>query len=690
METSYPLESRILSLRVREITILFGALLFLCIPAFLGRDAIGTVSLLPISGANNPYILPQYAGLLYIWAPLVIISTLILFLSPGLLFVLLFNKAKSFGQWLAYGLVSSIILVSFSAALIQGLIKTPLRGPDFGLVVVLCAFVCYVILAIRVRRGMAVQIPSPFVSPILLSFFFIWILVAALSPKFYWENFNGDGAHAFEAARLLLFQPFPFWDSSAGEVASFPGVSSMLFAYPASWFIRFFGEFEASSRLPYLLYLVCTFGIIQSLGEHGQNRKLGLIQQSLLWLGLIVYTLTIAYSATYSPYSADISLPATQDTLVMVCFLGFVYAYISDDRLWMVLFQLMTLFSLPNGLLLVGMWVVCVVLVFRPISWRKLILIVVGFVIFFAISFVMPRLMLLLNQPFSKDEYGLISLLSRFAFLQFTDIRRFLFVIVPAGILPALSLALWKKQDQLAKALTLLTIFYFGFFYIQAYTALHYFIPVMLIPLVVFWRYAINLPEMHQRWISLAVTLAGIGAIVLSLPTTFSVDRSGRTVGMTIDNRIQGYDTLNPAVYRSMELLYHLFPYDWDPEVPNVSYGGSALVWSYYAQQGKGLDPSINYVIQDIHEESQEGMRLMASNSEFALYIRDAQVLTDQRALRPDTPAGSPLYAIPRSYLFRSVAESDGTAVISVLDLLRSAGFDLTPLLNKFGIEYSS
>jgi hypothetical protein len=690
MENTYPLEAGILSLRVRKITILFLILSILSIPAFLGVETIQTAAMLPLTGSINPYILPQYAGLLYVWAPIVVISTLILFLSPGLLFAILFNKAKSFGQWLVYGLISSILLISIPTAIIQGLLNTPLRGLSFGLIVALVAVVCFGLLYIRTWKGMEVQLPTQLMSPLLLSFFMIWILFAALAPKFYWENFNGDGVHAYEAARLLLTQPFPFWDSSAGNVASFPGVSSMLFAYPASWFIRFFGDFEASSRLPYLLYLVCTFGIILSLSEIGQNRSLSPIPQSLIWLSLIAYTLTVAYSATYSPYSADISLPATQDTLMMVCFLGFIYAFVIDDRWWMILFQLLTLFSLPNGLLLVGMWVVSGALVFRPIPWRKLFLIVVGLVFYFALSFAIPRLMILLNQPFARDEYGLIYLLSRFAFLQFTDIRRILFVIVPAGILPVLGLALWKKQDQVAKTLILLTVFYFGFFYIQAYTALHYFIPAMLIPLIVFWRYTLNLSGLLQRRIYVAATLAGIGAVILSLPTTFSVDTSGKAVGMTIENRIQGYDTHNPAVFRSLALLSNLFPYDWDPAVPYESYGGAALVWNYYAQQKKVVPPPVNYVIQDIGDQPPEGMSLLSSNSEFTIYIRDAEVLSDQRAMRPDTPAGSPLYVIPRSYLFRSISGDDGSAVISVVDLLQKAGFDLTPLLKKIGIEYSS
>jgi hypothetical protein len=212
----------------------------------------------------------------------------------------------------------------------------------------------------------------------------------------------------------------------------------------------------------------------------------------------------------------------------------------------------------------------------------------------------------------------------------------------------------------------------------------------MLIPLIVFWRYTLNLSGLLQRRIYVAATLAGIGAVILSLPTTFSVDTSGKAVGMTIENRIQGYDTHHPAVFRSLALLSNLFPYDWDPAVPYESYGGAALVWNYYAQQKKVVPPPVNYVIQDIGDQPPEGMSLLSSNSEFTIYIRDAEVLSDQRAMRPDTPAGSPLYVIPRSYLFRSISGDDGSAVISVVDLLQKAGFDLTPLLKKIGIEYSS
>ena len=583
-------------------------------------------------------------------------------------------------------MVTSLIQISLVTAIVQAMIGSPITGLNFSLLVVTCAFVGFVFLYVQILRGVEVEFPDRLAPTLLLTALVIWMVAAVLAPKFYWENFNGDGAHAFEASRLLLFQPFPFWSSAAGNVATFPGISSMLFAYPSSWFIRLFGEHEVSGRLPYLLFLVGAFGGIQALIESGQDRVLHLVQQSLIWLALTAYTLTVAYSATYSPYSADIALPATQDTLMMVCFLGFLLAFLNNERSWMVLFLLLTLFSLPNGLLLSGMWMVSVVVAFRPVPWRKLLFVMGGIIFFFALSFVTPPLMKLFNLPFSKDEYGLIYLLSRFAFLQFTDIRRVLYIIIPAGILPVVGLVLWGKQGPIERALTILTLIYFAFFYFQAYTALHYYIPIMLILPILFWRILLKSSVKIPQWLYGAIAITGILAVILSLPANFPIYLDAKAVGATIENRISGYDIHNPDVYRSLPLLSNLFPYDWDPSVPLNNYGGSALVWNYYSQHKDVQNAEINYVLQSVQDSPPVGMKLVASNSEFALYIRDKAVLARQRAIRPASPPSSPVYYVSRAYLFQSISDPN-VAIINVIDVLRRIGIDLTPILHKFGIE---
>ena len=77
-------------------------------------------------------------------------------------------------------------------------------------------------------------------------------------------------------------------------------------------------------------------------------------------------------------------------------------------------------------------------------------------------------------------------------------------------------------------------------------------------------------------------------------------------------------------------------------------------------------------------------MRQVAMEGDTALYVRDTATWTAHQALRPPTPAGSPLYAIPRWTLFRSVPPpAQGPAILSMPDLLSRLGVDLAPLLDR-------
>ena len=185
------------------------------------------------------------------------------------------------------------------------------------------------------------------------------------------------------------------------------------------------------------------------------------------------------------------------------------------------------------------------------------------------ISFLAPPILRAANLPPPGNEYGLLGLLRYLAFLQWSDWRRILFVAVPVGILPALSLLLWRRQDQVARALTLVTVAYFLFFFFQAYTVLHHYIPAMVLPLVVFWRIEPALPERWRPAVLAATAVAGLLALVVSLPAHPQLDTSARRVGAAIADCIGGYETASPGAYRRSTLFAQLFPYDWDPRVPD-------------------------------------------------------------------------------------------------------------------------
>ena len=367
----------------RTAVLLFSALVVAgWLPVLLAHDIVRAVAeLAPLADSASAYFVPGRAALLYVATPLVVASGCLLFLSPGLVLSLAFNVRGGPARWLLSGFGLSLVVVSGMAAVIQAALERPLRGDSFLAAVVACALASIGVLLLRYRLGRPVAWPfheRGAVGTTLAIALPPLVLLVLLTPKFHWENFNGDGVHAFETARLLLSQPLPFWSATVPDFASFPGATSMLFAFPASWFVRAFGEHEAAARLPYLLYLAVLYAGIVEIARHGRERLGGGGLRWLPWLGLTVYTVVMAYSATYNPYAADLALPAAQDTLMMACYVGFLVFFLADARGWMVLFAALTVFSLPNGALLVGLWLLAVGLLWRPVPWRPIVVAAAG------------------------------------------------------------------------------------------------------------------------------------------------------------------------------------------------------------------------------------------------------------------------------------------------------------------------
>lgn len=659
------------------------------VPALVDPHAIAAAAaLLPRIDPAAAYFVPSHGLLLYVRAPLVLLSAAVLLLSPGLLLSAALGAATDAGRWIVTGLASSLLLVSVATALIQAIVGASLDGRWFAALVVALAVGAFLCLRRAVARGADPPWPLAERSDrdvVVGAMAFALLVPLLLAPKFHWESFNGDGAHAFEATRLLSVQAFPFWESSYGDIATFPGVSSMLFAYPASWFMRLFGELEASVRAPYLLAVVGLFAGIVALVRHGRSRPPGRWELSLMLLGLGVYTVTMGFSATYNPYSADIALPAAQDTLLMACFLGLALAFALRDPGWMAVFATLTYISLPAGILLMAMWALAVLVVWRPVPWRRLVGLGVFLLALGALAALAPGLLRVVGHPTPGGEYAAGGVLGRFAFLQLDDWWRLRFLLFPGGLVPALALADWRGQDRLARSLTLVTVAYFLFFYVQAHVVLHHFVPAMILPLVVLWR---NRRLDRRRARRLVVPLAAVGAIVslfLSLPERAAPHTAGRRVGGAVVDRIGGYEELDPAAFRRARLLDRLFAYPWNPRVPREAYGGSPLVWYHYAHRPRLPGSSVNYVLDARDAPPPAGATRVGGREHAALYVLDEQTWRDHRALQLPSPAGSPLYAIDRGIVFRGLPVADGPWIIDVAEVLERLGIDVAALRERLG-----
>lgn len=641
----------------------------------------------PLVDGTHRYFLLAHGGLVYFLVPLAVAGACGLFLGPGLLLALAWGRGTSVASWLLTALPISLLLVSLVAGAATAIRGGPVTGLGFGLVCLALLLATAVIAWWRVRRT-----PLPWPLGDRVARFALTLgallplgLLLALAPKFLWESFNGDGAHAFESSRLLLRHALPFWPPSAGGIGSFPGINSMLFAFPNGWYLRLFGELEVSVRVPFLLYLtVLAAAVLAVVEQDGPPLSRSLVVA--VWLSLLAFALAMMYSATYDPYSADIALPATQDTLLVVSFLGWAHALLRREWAWLGLFTALTFTASPNGLLLLGFGVLAAAVASRPHPWGTAVR--AGALVLACLvgAALVPRLLLALGAPLPGAEHGALGLLRHFAYLQFTDWTRVAMVVAAGGIVPALALFAGRRLDAGGRLLALSTAGLFLFFFVLAHSSLHHFVPAMVLPVAVAGRLWSGAAPGAVGWRRVWQLGAAV-AVLLSLPRSFELQDGRRAVSGTISETVGDYGRSDPAVLRATPLLHAILPYDFESSVPDSAYGGSPLAWNHYAHHG-ALSAGSNYLLARSDQPAPVGMRVLAADSGAVLYLRSDSVWRAQLALRPPTPVGSPIYVIDRGILFhRPWPLQRGPHIFDTAAILARLGIDVTPLLARLGVR---
>jgi hypothetical protein len=249
---------------------------------------------------------------------------------------------------------------------------------------------------------------------------------------------------------------------------------------------------------------------------------------------------------------------------------------------------------------------------------------------------------------------------------------------VPAGILPFLSIFFWKNLDSAARALALTAITYFFLFYIQAQTALHHFVPAMLLPVAVFWRRINQSPPRREAAFALSVAAAAVLALVLSLPASTRLYIESRLVGASISDRIF-HEQGNPAGYAGLSLFQMLFPRERD-EGAGARFTVSPLVLRYYSHRAGPGQHEPGYVLQRRSESPPPGAVLVGSDSSGALYALSESILARHRGLRPTPNPGAAIYEVPPQYRYRNDLLRNDPGVFSLLRGLGRIGVDTVML----------
>jgi hypothetical protein len=276
--------------------------------------------------------------------------------------------------------------------------------------------------------------------------------------------------------------------------------------------------------------------------------------------------------------------------------------------------------------------------------------------------------------PAPGTEHAPAALLSKFRYVLPTDFRRFLYLIVPCGIYPAVCFFGWRKADDGSRALLVVTTLVFGMYYLMAFVSLHYFVPAMILPLAVFWRM-----QRTAEWKGGLVPAAACGtlvvtAIVLALPRTTSIYTATRSVGARLDaSDLAGYEDMDASYFRGMQLLEELFLPGWKLRVPEQAYAGAALSWSFYAQRTPPSEDETTYVLARAETPPPKDALQVASNGETTLYVLDEATWDEHRTMRPEGSRGRGIYSVPRDLLFRRDRAFQRFAIIDIKGLLSRA-----------------
>lgn len=625
-------------------------LLNLLIVIFL-RDTVPAVAgLYPELPAPAHWFVASHAGLLYLLTPLIITATIVTLLAPGLLIVIAGKWAESPGELVLKGFGIALVLHFLTTSVTKALTDSPLDPARFLLLLSATLVATFGFLAVRTLRTAGIF--SMFSDPgnrgrIYLLFAIPFLFIIPLLPAIFWQDLNADGFEAMEIGRTLSTSILPVFPTPAGTLGL--GIGMLPMAYPIHWYIMLFGPIEAATRLPMVLYTVVVFAGLQAFIEHEAPRRMRRFEQAVLLLGIAGYVTAISFNSGYDNYFTDMSSPPAFETLTILLIIGSGYFFWTGMRWWFLLFAVLGFLARPTILLVVillgaGIW-------FAAPERRRPGLRLIAAAIGIWVALLAGYEFLYLSGA-GDPGYSGGSILNRFRFLTFTDLHRFLYAAAPTGILPALSLLAYRWQDPLARCITIVSAGYFLVFYIPAFTSLHHFVPVMILPLVVLWRLILFHSDGYRPALAVAVSTAVF--LYLSLPRHFEINRTFRHIGASTAYLIGDYRGSfadERKAIQGADLVSAFFPYDWDVEDPaRELVGGQQQI--YYATTSGEPAAGTNYLVLPAGDPAPEDFTLLKRDATGSAWVRDRERWDADRYHPPSTGYRSRLYRISRETSF--------------------------------------
>ncbi|WP_170399733.1 hypothetical protein [Ruegeria arenilitoris] len=623
--------------------------ILVCI-VWTGQDiAVTLAAKTALADGPSPYFIAQDALFLYVWVPLVTLSASALLVAPGLLLALgIAAPDDRFEHWLLKGFTFSLFGVPAAAAAVQAISGLPLVGTAFILLIVLLCLPGIALLANRpvpnILQGRGWDVAGMILLPLLV--------LLLMAPKFYWEALNDDGAHSFLNATLFIARGLPFWPPESGPLGGYPTPKMMAEVFLQTGFMRVFGPSEAAIRFAYLPGVSILLGVMLAF-VRSPNDRTDIWSVFGLSAALLLFSFVMAFNPSYNPYFADIALPMTREPLIVLGVLGFIL-FFSENRFgWMAVVSTLALFTSPNGVLLIGFFLMAYLLLnrFQPI--RQVIgagLITLGIV---ALSSLIALLLERAGLTGSASEFSTGAILRRLRFVTIFDTQRILFWLLPCGILPGLTLLAWRWQDTLSRTLTLMTVTYVLFFYVQAYRILpHHFAPAVLLPLIVFWRLR---PVQAAPAPGFAMALAGLAVSTwISWPETLRPFSVTRDLGhrIAIETEADPFFDLD-EIRITPELIRGAFPPAWSEDKLQDQYVAGSVSVYVHARMPTPADIEANYFVRMASDPLVAGETQLGDPVEGRVLVTDRLSVYEADIQKTDAPISiAQAYRVPFDRIF--------------------------------------
>lgn len=623
----------------------------------LTQSTIAEVAFLfPEAVPAQPYFLPRYAHLLYAVVPLGILACIGLLLAPGVLAVLAFGRAHSITDLVLKGFA-----VAFGLRWVAGVVLTGLAGqawtPTRFLFVEGCLAVALAVAALwRSAARVPVGEPTQWRTERRRLFWMIGLVVAfviLLLPRIFWLDMNGDAVEIFITGRTLQEFAMPRFPHNYSFVGLQLGIVAT--AFPVHWFMMLLGTEDFATRLPFLLYTPVLFAVLVELIEFKSARRIRWSEEGLVGLAVLSYGATLAFNGSYNAYVSDIAMPAATDTLAMLCLGATVLFLWRGSMAWLLSVAVLGYFTRPTEVLLLMLLGAGVVFLPRGSRVGWCLKIGAAFAVCWSVEYLYESVYIPAMTGGRLGSYSTGSLLGRFQYLTFSEERRLLHVLLPAGVLPVVALLAFKRQDQWSRTLAFACVGYGALFFVLAFGALYHLAPLMILPIVVWVRLLVA--ERAFRFALPLSTVTAVIATLLALPTGPEIVRRSREVAARTDNRIGNF-LGDYQEYRtslgSRDVITALFGGAYSG-APSDSFAVDNLPVIYYSTRYPPASERVNYVLQPAGSPAPPEFVLGARVDDAVAYVRDTVAWRNDRKTPPSVRYANPIYWVPMERLHRRV-----------------------------------